>query len=444
MQNRTDAKFPHMRSSASAVMAVLLLPTVASAQPGSHDRMITEAIESCEETIIAARHQIHANPELGNREFETAALIARHLTALGLEVRTGVAHTGVVGVLRGGQPGPVVAVRADMDALPVTEETDLPFRSTKRTTYNGMEVGVMHACGHDIHTSVLMGVASVLTDLKDDLPGTVLFIFQPAEEGSPAGEEGGASLMLEEGVFEGVEPSAIFALHIDPQVPVGDIIYTVGPALAASDGFSITVTGKQTHAARPHTGVDPIVMASQVVLALQTIPSRTLDPLDSCVVTVGMFHGGERSNIIPENVRLTGTVRSYSDDVRDIVERRMTEIVEGITKAGGGTYQLNYSRGLPPTINDPDLVRSMVPTLQAALGAEHVIEGAPWMASEDFSYYAQLVPGFIFFLGSLKEGTESGDLHNPSMRADDSAIPVGIRALSNLVIDRLMMEDRGR
>ncbi len=444
MQNRTAAKFFNMKSSASAVMAVLLLPAVTLAQPGSYDQTITAAIRSCEETIIAARHQIHANPELGNREFETAALVAGHLTALGLEVRTGVAHTGVVGILRGGKPGPVVALRADMDALPVTEETDLPFRSTKRTTYNDREVGVMHACGHDIHTSILMGVASVLTDLKEELAGSVLFIFQPAEEGSPAGESGGASLMIEEGVFEGVEPSAIFALHIDPQVPVGDIIYTAGPALAASDGFSITVTGKQTHAARPHTGIDPIVMAAQVVLALQTIPSRTLDPLDSCVVTVGMIHGGERSNIIPENVRLTGTVRSYSDDVRDTVERRMTEIVEGITKAGGGSYQLNYSRGLPPTINDPALVRSMIPTLQAALGSDHVIEGAPWMASEDFSYYARLVPGFIFFLGSLKEGTESGDLHNPSMRADDSAIPVGIRALSNLVIDRLMMEERER
>lgn len=444
MQNRTVAKSFNLKLSVSAIMVVLLLPTVASAQPGSYDRMITEAIESCEETIIAARHQIHANPELGNREFETAALIARHLTALGLEVRTGVAHTGVVGILRGGKPGPVVAVRADMDALPVTEETDLPFRSTKRTTYNGMEVGVMHACGHDIHTSVLMGVASVLTDLKDDLPGTVLFIFQPAEEGSPAGEEGGASLMLEEGVFEGVEPSAIFALHSDPGLTVGKIWYAVGPALAATATFSITITGLQAHGAAPHMGIDPVVMASQVVLALQTIPSRTLDPLQPSVVTVGTIHGGERFNIIPESVELTGTARAYSEEVHDTIERRMAEIVDGITKASGGTYQLQYSRGTPPTINDPDLVKSMVPTLHAVLGADHVIEGPPVMAGEDFAYYALEVPGFIFWLGTLKEGTVSGPLHNPSMRADDSAIPVGIRALSNLVIDRLMMEDRGR
>jgi amidohydrolase len=333
----------------------------------------------------------------------------------------------------------MVAVRADMDALPVTEQTDLPFRSTVRTTWNNSEVGVMHACGHDVHTSVLMGVASVLADLGDELPGSVLFIFQPAEEGAPAGETGGARLMLEEGLFGEVDPVAIFALHIDPQVPVGDVVYSVGPALAASDGFSITVTGRQTHAARPHTGIDPIVMASQIVLALQTITSRTLDPLDSCVVTVGMFHGGERSNIIPENVQLNGTVRSYSDEVRDTVERRMQEIVEGITGAGGGSGRLRYSRGLPPTINDPGLVRSMLPSLQAALGAEHVIEGPPWMASEDFAYYSRLVPGFIFMLGTLKEGTLSGDLHNPTMRADDSAIPVGIRALSNLIIDRLTM-----
>jgi amidohydrolase len=326
-----------------------------------------------------------------------------------------------------------------MDALPVTEETDLPFRSTKRTIYNGMEVGVMHACGHDIHTSVLMGVASVLSDLREELPGTVLFIFQPAEEGAPAGEEGGARLMLEEGLFDGIEPAAIFALHIDPQIAVGNIGYSVGPALAASDGFSIIVTGRQTHAARPHTGIDPIVMAAQVVLALQTITSRTLDPVDSCVVTVGMIRGGERSNIIPERVTLIGTVRSYRDEVRDTVERRMEEIVDGITGAAGGTGRLHYSRGLPPTINDPALVRSMLPTLQAVLDADHVIEGPPIMASEDFSYYARLVPGFIFWLGTLKEGTVSGDLHNPAMRADDSAIPVGIRALSNLIIDRLMM-----
>ncbi|MFC1529857.1 M20 family metallopeptidase [Gemmatimonadota bacterium] len=444
MQNRIESLPVRLQLLIPAACAVLLLPASTLAQPGRFDERIARAITGCETSIIEIRHQIHANPELGNREFETAALVAGHLTALGLEVKTGVAHTGVVGLLRGGRPGPVVAVRADMDALPVTEETDLPFRSTKRTTYNDMEVGVMHACGHDIHTSVLMGVATVLTDLKEELAGSVLFIFQPAEEGSPAGESGGASLMLEEGLFEGIEPVAVFALHIDPQVPAGDIVYSSGPALAASDGFSITVTGKQTHAARPHTGIDPIVMASQLVLALQTITSRTLDPLDSCVVTVGMFHGGERSNIIPENVRLTGTVRSYSDAVRDTVEQRMTEIVDGITAAGGGTGQLRYSRGLPPTINDPDLVRSMIPTLQTALGVEHVIEGPPWMASEDFSYYARLVPGFIFFLGTLKEGTISGDLHNPAMRADDSAVPIGIRALSNLVIDRLMLEDGKR
>ncbi len=439
MQNRSRSHPVRLQLLLTIVGVILLLPTSAMAQPGRFDERISRAISACEASIIEIRHQIHANPELGNREFETAAMVAEHLTGLGLEVRTDVAHTGVVGLLRGGRPGPIVAIRADMDALPVTEETDLPFRSTKRTIYNDTEVGVMHACGHDIHTSVLMGVATVLTGLKADLPGSVLFIFQPAEEGSPAGESGGASLMLEEGLFEGIEPIAVFALHIDPQVPAGDIVYSIGPALAASDGFSIIVTGRQTHAARPHTGIDPIVMASQVVLALQTITSRTLDPLDACVVTVGMFHGGERSNIIPENVRLTGTVRSYSDEIRDTVEQRMTEIVEGITTAGGGTGRLRYSRGLPPTINDPDLVRSMIPTLEAAFGAEHVIEGPPWMASEDFSYYARLVPGFMFFLGTLKEGTVSGDLHNPGMRADDSAVPVGIRALSNLVIDRLMM-----
>ena len=428
---------------ASLAAITILLPSAVLAQPGIMDARIVRSIERHEEAILEARHRIHSNPELGNREFETAALVADHLRGLGIEVQTGIAHTGVVGLLRGGRPGPVVAIRADMDALPVTEATNLPFRSTKRTVYNGIEVGVMHACGHDIHTSVQMGVASVLADLREELAGTVMFIFQPAEEGAPSGEEGGAQLMLREGLFSDIKPGAIFALHSDPGITVGNIGYAPGPALAAVDHFWISVTGRQTHAAAPHTGIDPVVIASQVVIALQTIPSRTLDPLKPCVVTVAMIHGGERFNIIPETVRLEGTVRTYDSGVRDTVERRIGEIVEGITGSAGGSYEFRYSRGSPATINDPELVRLMIPTLEEVLGAGHVKEGPPVMAGEDFAYFALEVPGFMYWLGVLKEGTVSAPLHNPAMRADDSAVAVGMRAVCNLVVDYLELQGGG-
>lgn len=442
--SRSNRPSPTALPALAAGLAALALvvPGVAFAQPGSQRTRIEESLRRHQDAIIEARHQIHANPELGNREFETARMVAEHLRALGLEVRTGVAHTGVVGILRGGRPGPVVAVRADMDALPVTEETDLPFRSTVRAVYNGLDVGVMHACGHDIHTSVQMGVASILADLRKDLPGTVVFIFQPAEEGTPPGEDGGAELILREGLFEELRPEAIFGLHSDPDLTVGEIGYAIGPALAAVDHFRITVIGRQTHGAAPHNGVDPVVTASQVVLALQTIPSRTLDPIVPSVVTVGMIHGGERFNIIPESVRLEGTVRTYDPDVRDTIERRMNEILDGITKAAGGSYTLEYDRGTPPTINDPGLVELMAPTLREIMGPERAIETAPVMAGEDFAYYALEIPGFMYWLGVRKEGSVSGPLHSPTMRADDSAIPVGMRVMSNLVVDYLELKRR--
>ncbi|NIP82202.1 MAG: amidohydrolase, partial [Gemmatimonadetes bacterium] len=267
--------------------------------------------------------------------------------------------TGVVGILRGAKPGPVVAVRADMDALPVTEDTPYPFKSTVRTTYLGQEVGVSHACGHDIHTAVQLGVASVLADLRDDLAGTVLFIFQPAEEGPPPGEEGGASLMVEEGVLEDPAPAAIFGLHTNPGLEVGHVGYVIGPALASSDHFRITLRGQQSHGASPHLSIDPIVMASQAVMAFQTIRSRNLDPLEPSVISVGIIRGGERFNIIPAEVHMEGTVRTYDQDVRDAIERRMDEILAGITQAGGGTYTFEYQRGTPPTINDQELAREM-------------------------------------------------------------------------------------
>lgn len=406
------------------------------------DARIREAVRRHQADIIEIRHQIHQYPELGNREFKTSRLVAEHLRALDIEVRTGIAHTGVVGILRGGRPGTVVAVRADMDALPVTEETDFPFKSTVWTTAGGREVGVMHACGHDIHTAVQLGVASVLSELRDDIPGTVLFIFQPAEEGAPPGEEGGASLMLQEGVFEDPRPESIFGLHTHSSMPVGKIGYSIGPALAAVDHFYLTVEGAQTHGAAPHRGVDPIVLAAQIVMALQTIPSRTLNPIQPSVVTVGMIHGGERFNIIPGEVRLEGTVRSYDREVRDTIERRMREIADGITRAGGGSFTLDYRRGTPPTINDPALSRLMIPTLEAVLGEENVAEDLPTMGGEDFAYFANEVPGFFYWLGTLKEGTASGPHHSPTFRADDDSVPVGMRAMSNLLIDYLYHKAR--
>ena len=398
---------------------------------------IDKAISKNLNTIIDLRHQIHQYPELGNREYKTAKLVAKHLRSLGIEVETDIAYTGVVGVLKGNKPGPVVAVRADMDALPVTEETDLSFKSTVKTTYLNKEVGVMHACGHDIHTSVQLGVASVLASMKRSLPGTVKFIFQPAEEGPPPGEEGGADLMLKEGVFANLKPSAIFGLHTHPGLAVGELGLTIGPAMAAVDHFIITIKGKQSHGAYPHKSVDPIIMATEAVGAFQTIRSRSLSPLEPSVVTVGIIRGGERFNIIPEQVHLEGTVRTYNPEVQDMVEHRMNKILEGITLAYGGSFELDYDRGTPATINDPELAKQMIPTMERVVGKNNLKFLDPVMGGEDFAFFANEVPGMYYRLGVLKPGTTSGWVHTPTFRADDSCLEVGIRAMSNLVVDFL-------
>ena len=414
-----------------------VLPIAQPLRAQQFDRRIAEAVERIMPQIVEIRHRIHQNPELGNREFETARLIAQHLRELGFEVDTGIAHTGVVGVLRGGRPGPVVAVRADMDALPVTEVTDLPFLSVKRTIYLGQDVGVMHACGHDVHVAVQLGVASVLASMQDAIPGTVKLIFQPAEEGPPEGEEGGAELMVREGVLTDPRPEVIFGLHTFARMDVGTLGYTPGPALAAVDHFRIDIKGRQAHGASPHLSVDPVVMASQVIMALQTIRSRNLSPLEPSVVTVGIVRGGTRFNIIPAEVHLEGTVRTYSEEVRDIIERRMREILAGITAAAGGTFELDYDRGTPATINDRALTARMVPTLARIVGAGNVREIEPTMGGEDFAYFANEIPGFYFRLGQVAPGTTSGDHHTPTYRADDSMIPIGIRAMAGLVLDYL-------
>ena len=425
-----------MRGSVCLGVAVLALGLAAGA--AAQHPEIDQAVDRLVPQITEIRHQIHENPELGNREEETAALVADHLRELGFDdVRTGVAHTGVVAVLRGGRPGPTVAVRADMDALPVVEETDLPFRSTKRTTCLGQEVGVMHACGHDIHTAVQLGVASILKELQPDLPGTVVFLFQPAEEGPPPGEEGGAALMLDEGVFDELGPEVVFGLHASAHLDVGRAAYTPGGALAAVDHFRVAIRGRQAHGAAPHLSIDPVVMAAQAVTALQTIRSRNLSPLAPSVITVGMIRGGTRFNIIPGEVSLEGTVRTYDAGVQDTVERRMREILDGVTRAGGGSFELDYDRITPVTINDPTLTERSVPSLVDALGPDQVALADPWMAGEDFSLFANEVPGFFYMLGTRAPGTISGDHHSPTFRADDGALPVGMRTMAYTVWDYL-------
>jgi amidohydrolase len=400
------------------------------------DQRIDEETERVAPQLIELRHQIHQNPELGNREVKTAELVAAHLRKLGLTVKTGVAKTGVTAVLQGGKPGPRIAVRADMDALPVTEATDLPFRSTKRDTFLGQEVGVAHACGHDVHTTALLGVASVLTAVKDDLPGSIEFIFQPAEEGPPPGERAGAELMLAEGAFA-TKPQAVFALHSFPDLQVGQVGFNPGPTMAAVDQFLITIQGKQSHGAYPNLGIDPVVIAAQAILALQTIRSRNLSPFAPSVLTVGIVRGGERFNIIPGEVHLEGTVRTYQAEVRSEVERRMREILDGITKAGGGSFTMEYKKNAPATINDPALTARMRPLLERTLGAANVKDVEPSMAGEDFAYFANEVPGFFFRLGVVKPGTTSGGLHTPTFRADDSAVPAGTRVMARLLADYL-------
>ncbi len=423
------------RCAPAALAFLALLPLPGRAQDLS--ARIDQAVQRTAPEIVEIRHQLHQNPELSNRETQTAALVADYLKKLGLEVRTGIAKTGVVGILKGGKPGPVVAVRADMDALPVTEQTDLPFRSTKRDTFLGQEIGVAHACGHDVHTSVQLGVAKVLKSLQADVPGTVVFVFQPAEEGPPPGEEGGAELMLKEGVFRDIKPAAIFALHSFSDLQVGQVGYNPGPTMAAVDQFVAKIKGKQSHGAYPHLSVDPIVMASQAVLALQTIRSRNLSPMEPSVITVGIFRGGERFNIIPGEVHLEGTVRTYNEEVRAEVERRMNEILDGITRAGGGSFELEYKKNAPATVNDPALSQTSAGFLARSVGAGNVKVVEPSMGGEDFAYFANEIPGFYFRLGVVAPGTTSGGLHTPTFRADDSAVAVGMKAMSRLLVDWL-------
>ena len=434
-----------VRSLVMGWIAATCLPPVLAQSPsdaaGALRRAVAQGATEVETRVIAWRRDIHQNPELGNREFRTAALVADHLRALDLDlVTTGVAHTGVVGVLRGGRPGPVVALRADMDALPVKELVDLPFASRATGEFNGQEVPVMHACGHDNHVAILMGVAEVLAGIRQMLPGTVKFIFQPAEEGPPAGEEGGAKMMVEEGVLRDPAPEAIFGLHVGP-LPAGSLNYRPRGALAAADGLSITVEGVQTHGSSPWMGVDPIIVAGQIIAALQVIPSRQLDITTApAVVSIGSIHGGVRGNIIPDRVEMTGTIRTFDPAMREDFHQRIRRTAESVGTAAGATVTVTIDPYAPVTYNDPELTARMLPTLEWAAGAEAVNEVPRIMGAEDFAFFQQRVPGLYFFLGVNAKGVgpwEAAPNHSPYFFANEEALIVGVRALAGLAVDYL-------
>ncbi len=403
------------------------------------DQRIDEAAKSLEPKVIECRRDIHQHPELGNREFRTSKLVADRLKQLGIEIRTPIAHTGVVGILRGAKPGRVVGLRADMDALPVTEQVDLPFKSTVRAKYNGQEVGVMHACGHDAHVAILLGVAEVLSSIRNDLPGTIVFLFQPAEEGAPQGEEGGAALMVKEGALDNPKVDAVFGLHVTSRYPVGEIAYRPGAELAAVDSFNIKVHGKQTHGAYPWLGVDPIVVASQIVLALQTIPSRQLDvSLAPAVVTVGAIHGGVRNNIIPDDVEMIGTIRSLDEKMRSDIHQRIKRTAEEIAASGGAKADVTIEQGYPVTYNDPALTEKMAPTFRKLTNDVIVVNAT--LGAEDFSFYQQKVPGLFFWLGTRPKNQtaeEAASNHSPLFYVDEGGLGLGIRAMAHVAVDYL-------
>ena len=424
----------------AATASVSFAQTPAGAASAAVTQNAARRIEQVMPKVIAWRRDVHQNPEQGNREVRTAKLVADHLRSLGLEVKTGVAHTGVVGLLKGGKPGPVVALRADMDALPVTEQVSLPFASKARAKYNGQEVGVMHACGHDNHVAILMGVAEVLAGMKSEIAGTVKFIFQPAEEGPPEGEDGGAKMMVAEGVLTNPAADVIFGLHVWPDT-VGRLTYREGGIMAAADGLRIVVRGKQTHGAVPWGGVDPIVVSAQIINSLQTIPSRQMDLTAApSIVTIGMIQGGLRGNIIPDSVVMVGTIRTLDPQHHDDIHARIKRTVEKVAESAGATSEVTITKSYPITYNDPALTARMVPTLKrtARDGKAGVLP--PVTGAEDFSYFQQKIPGLYFFLGVTPDGTNPATTaknHSPLFFADEKALPVGVRALTQLTLDYL-------
>jgi amidohydrolase len=424
-----------MRITGLLVACLAVLPVLSTAQPA--DSVVTAIDRTTAEIlpqVVGWRRDFHQHPELGMQEARTSKIIAEHLRGLGMEVQTGVAGTGVVGILKGGRSGKVVGLRADMDGLPVTEQVDLPFKSTQKAMWNGQETGVMHACGHDNHMAILMGVATVLARMRAELPGTVKFIFQPAEEGP-----GGAEPMVKAGVLENPKVDAVFGLHVFPYTS-GTIVYRSGPLMASADEFTIEITGRQTHGAVPWGGVDPIVIGAQLVTSMQSIVSRTVNIAQApAVVTVGKFTAGNRSNIIPDKAELVGTVRAFDQAERAKIRQRLTDMATKYAEAAGATAKVTWGLGYPVTTNDPALTERMVPTLQRVAGPGKAIVGPLTGTAEDFSYFQQQVPGLFFFLGVTPPGQEATAAanHSPLFFADESALPVGVRALANLTVDFL-------
>ncbi|WP_432264693.1 amidohydrolase [Autumnicola patrickiae] len=398
-----------------------------------------QQIEELEEKVIEWRRDFHQNPELSNREFKTAEKIAAHLERLGMEVQTGVAKTGVVGILKGNSEGKTVALRADIDALPVTERNDLPFKSEVTTEFLGSETGVMHACGHDTHTAILMGVAEVLSNNKDKINGTIKLIFQPAEEGAPQGEEGGAALMIKEGVLTTPDVDAIFGLHIDSEVPVGTITYKPEGIMAAVERFVINVKGEQTHGSQPWSGTDPVMISAKIIDGLQTIISREAKLTDAAaVITVGKISGGVRFNIIPESVEMIGTVRTLDPDMKEFILRRMKEMVPAIAEAYGAKATIEIENKTSITYNDPELTQKMLPTLQEIAGSENVKLEKATTGGEDFSFFQEKVPGLYFFLGGKPlNSNKAAPHHTPDFFIDESGLILGVKAMSQLALDYL-------
>jgi len=427
------------------IAAAILLAVAQASIAAVTGEELDDAAAALEGQVIEWRRDFHRHPELANREIRTAARVAEHLRSLGLEVRTGMAHTGVVAVLQGGFPGPTVLLRADMDALPVTEKTDLPFRSTATGEFRGRSVGVMHACGHDAHTAILMGVAEVLAQFRDRLPGKVLLVFQPAEEGAPEGERGGAPLMLDEGLLELAMPDAAFALHVGSMLNTGQVTLRPGPLMAGSDFFRIKVTGRQSHGSRPWKGVDPIVVSAGIVSALQTIVSRQTDITDlPAVVTVGAINGGIRHNIIPDSVELLGTIRTFSDASRADVIERMRRIASNVAEASGATATLELMPAPnPPVVNDPALTGQVTRSLQRALGENSVVPSRLMTVAEDFAHIARAVPSVIWWVGVTPRGTDPAtapDNHSEMFFVDEAAIQVGLRSLLHVAVDFLQAD----
>ena len=418
-----------------------------SAQAQQKNEAIETAVKKIEPKCIEWRRDIHQHPEFGNREFRTAKIIAEHLRRLKIEVREGVAKTGVMGILKTGKPGPVIALRADIDALPVTERNSLPFKSNAKAIYNGKEVGVMHACGHDTHVAMLMSAAEILTGMKNQLSGTIVFIFQPSEEGPPAGEEGGAALMVKEGVLDNPKIDVMFGLHIDAQTHVGQIGYREGGIMAESDWFTIKIRGKQTHGAEPWLGVDPVVIGAQIINGLQTIVSRQMElTKNAVVISTTMFQAGVRENIIPEEVVLSGTIRTLDKSMRDDVWARMERTAKNIAEASGASAEVTFDAKTGVTFNDPGLTKKMVPSLMKATNNQAYIIDAQ-TGAEDFSFFAEKVPSLYFFVGGTSKDKDVKKVaahHTPDFYIDEEGMATGIKAFCYLVTDYISNVDSSK